>query len=215
MLKKTTASSNKVETYLITPSLLNAWGNLWNCVEYVKESDNDEISLEDKQSLAREKAFEEFLNVLNRIPSEPNEYMQRGIDFEEQCYQGNTIISPIIENGAYQIVGKKILEVDGLKILLYGRLDVLKGSIIYDIKRVIRYSPQKYLKSYQHPTYLELFDNAKQFTYLVYDDSEKLHKETYYRDEVVNIKNVISQFLHWLVENELFEVYASKWKTKD
>lgn len=214
MIKRATASNNQ-GAYLITPSLLNSWGNLWNCVDYVKESDKDEISLEDKQSLAREKAFEEFLNTLNRIPSEPNEYMQKGIDFEEQCYLGNTIISPIVENGAYQIVGKKLIEVNGLNILLYGRLDVLKGSVIYDIKRVIRYSPQKYLKSYQHPAYLELFSNAKQFTYLVYDDSEKLHEETYYRDEVVDIKIVISQFLNWLVENDLFEVFASKWKAKE
>ena len=212
MIRKATVSSN--DSFLITPSLLNSWANIWNCVDYVKESEKDEISLEDKQSIAREKAFSEFLDTLHRIPTEPNIYMQRGIDFEEECYKGNTIISPIIENGAYQIAGKKTLKVSGLNILLYGRLDVLKGGVIYDIKRVTNYSPQKYQKSYQHAVYLELFPDAKQFTYLVYDDKEKLHEETYYKDECVNIEGVIADFLNWLNENDLLEVYLMKWKSK-
>lgn len=201
------------ECYLITPSLLNSWANIWNCVDYVRESEKDEISLEDKQSLAREKAFAEFLDTLGRIPSEPNAYMKKGIEFEEECYKGNTVISPIIENGAYQIAGKKVIEVIGLKILLYGRLDVLKGGTIYDIKRVVRYAPQKYQKSYQHPVYLELFPDARQFVYLVYDDDERLHTETYYRDECVNVEGVIADFIRWLKENDLFDVFISKWKS--
>ena len=202
------------ETFLITPSLLNSWGNIWNCVDYVRESAKDEISIEDKQSLAMEKAFKEFLDTLSQLPMEPNIYMQKGIDFEEECYKGNTVISPIIEDGAYQVVGKKTMEIDGLNILLYGRLDVLKGGTIYDIKRVTRYAPQKYLKSFQHSTYLELFPSAKKFTYLVYDDTEKLHEETYYRDECVNIKVVIADFINWLKENDLFDNFISKWKSK-
>lgn len=207
------AMNSSSECYLITPSLLNSWANIWNCVDYVRESEKDEISLEDKQSLAREKAFAEFLDTLGRIPSEPNDYMKKGIEFEEECYKGNTVISPIIENGAYQIAGKKVIEVIGLKILLYGRLDVLKGGTIYDIKRVVRYAPQKYQKSYQHPVYLELFPDAKQFTYLVYDDTEKLHTETYYRDECCDVKGVIADFIRWLKENDLFDVFISKWKS--
>ena len=212
MIKQATVSNS--DCYLITPSLLNSWANIWNCVDYVKESEKDEISLEDKQSLAREKAFSDFLDTLSRLPSEPNIYMQKGIDFEEECYKGNTVISPIIENGAYQISGKKVIRVSGIDILLYGRLDVLKGGTIYDIKRVTKYAPQKYLKSYQHPVYLELFPDAKQFTYLVYDDTEKLHEETYYRDECCDIKGIIADFLKWLQENDLFDVFVSKWKSK-
>ena len=211
MTNKATVSSN---SYLITPSLLNSWANIWNCVDYVKESEKDEISIEDKQSLAREQAFDEFLNTLSRLPSEPNIYMQKGIDFEEECYKGNTVISPIIKDGAYQIAGKKRLKISGIDILLYGRLDVLKGGTIYDIKRVTKYAPQKYQKSYQHPVYLELFPDAKKFVYLVYDDNEKLHQETYYRDECVNVEGVIADFLQWLKDNDLFEIFVSKWKSR-
>ena len=212
MTKKATVLNS--DCYLITASLLNSWANIWNCVDYVRESDKDEISIEDKQSLAREQALSEFLDVLNKVPSEPNEYMQRGIDFEEDCYKGKTVVSPIIENGAYQISGSKLIEVSGIKIVLYGRLDVLKGGTIYDIKRVTKYAPQKYLKSYQHPVYLEIFPQAKKFTYLVYDDTEKLHTETYFKDECVDVKGTIADFIRWLKENKMFEMFVSKWKAK-
>ena len=42
------------EEYYVTPSLLNSWGYIWECEKNVRESQNDEISLEDKISLAKE-----------------------------------------------------------------------------------------------------------------------------------------------------------------
>ena len=156
------------DTYLITPSLINSWLWIYECVNLVKEEDTDTVSLEDKQQDAQEKAFNDFLRVLRREPSEPNKFMLEGIRFEEECYKGNTCISPIIKGGAYQIVGKKHIVVDDVKFLMYGRLDVLKGGIIYDIKRVWKYSPQKYKWSSQHGFYLDLFGRAYKFEYLVF-----------------------------------------------
>lgn len=197
--------------YLITPSLLNSWGWIWNCEDSVRESDKDNISLEDKIYLTRQKAMEDFIHALNRLPNEPNEYMKAGIEFEEECYKGNTCISPIIEGGAYQIVGKKETKVNDMDFLMYGRLDVLKGGIIYDIKRIWKYSLPKYAKSYQHQFYFELFPNAYKFEYLAFDGN-KLHREVYYpsKDER-EIENVISCFIAWLKENNLLEVYKEKW----
>ena len=200
------------ERYLITPSLLNSWGWIWNCEDTVQSTDNDLISLEDKVELVRKKAFEDFVKTLNRIPSEPNEYMKAGIEFEEECYKGNTCVSPIIEGGAYQIVGKKDTEVNGMKFLMYGRLDVLKGGIIYDIKRIWRYSLPKYAKSYQHQFYFELFPNAYKFEYLAFDGN-KLHREVYFPSKNEReIEDVISNFIQWLKENDLFEIYKEKWR---
>lgn len=200
------------ERYLITPSLLNSWGWIWNCEDTVQSTDNDLISLEDKVELVRKKAFEDFVKALNRIPSEPNEYMKAGIEFEEECYKGNTCISPIIEGGAYQIVGKKDTEVNGMKFLMYGRLDVLKGGIIFDIKRIWRYNLPKYAKSYQHPFYFELFPNAYKFEYLAFDGN-KLHREVYFPSKNEReIEDVISNFIQWLKENDLFEIYKEKWR---
>lgn len=210
MTKKVIASNKR---YLITPSLLNSWAYIWNCVDNVKEAESDKICLEDKKSEAQEQALQDFLKTLNREPIEDNFFMKQGRDFEEACYRGDTCVSPIIRGGAYQIAGTKNVTVDGINFVMYGRLDVLKGGVIYDIKRVMKYAPQKYLKSYQHGFYLELFDKAYEFKYLVYDGKD-LHIETYYRDQCVEITSVIKTFIKWLADNNLLEVYFDKWVSK-
>lgn len=201
-------------SYFITPSLLNSWGYIWECVKNVKSLDNDVMCLEDKIEKAQKEAYESFLNSLNRISSPPNEYMKAGIEFEEECYKGNTCISPIIENGCFQVVGKKYVEVCGMNFLMYGRLDVLKGGKIYDIKRVFSYSPQKYIGSFQHRFYLDLFPNAKEFEYLIYD-GRKLHKEKYLREDCIPTENIINEFIVWLKEHNLLEIYKEKWKANN
>lgn len=199
------------DLYLITPSLLNAWGWIWECEKSVKVSETDLMCIEDKVSVAKEKAFDDFIKALYREKTEPNTYMLEGIKFEEDTYDGKTCFSETVKNGAFQIVGKKEVKVDGLNFLMYGRLDVLKGGTIFDIKRVWKYSLPKYNNSYQHGFYLDLFGNAKKFTYLIWD-GYKPHKETYFRDEVKSTTEVIHLFIKWLKENGLFGVYKEKWK---
>ena len=201
MIKDKTSSNNR---YLITPSLLNAWQYMFICT-YDKD--------EDKHAELIANARKSFIDTLNRIPSEPNEYMKLGIEYEEECYKGNTEISPIIENGAFQIVGTKEVEVAGIKFLMYGRLDVLKAGIIYDIKRVQRWNLGKYKYSHQHAFYLELFPNARKFEYLIFD-GVNLHTEEYQKDDVENIGSVIYNFIKYLKANNLLKIYKEKWKSK-
>ena len=198
---------------LVTPSLLNSWLYIWLSRDNVKESANDAICLEDKQDLAMKKAYDEFLGTLRREQTPPNENMLRGIQYEDDCYKGFTDASPIIKGGAFQIVGKKDVVVDNVPFLMYGRLDVLKNGIIYDIKRVTRYATQKYLHSAQHGFYLDLFPNASQFTYLAFDGN-KLHQETYYRGQYKPTEAILSDFIQWLRENNLWDVYANLWASK-
>lgn len=199
--------------YLITPSLLNSWGYIWEAPKGVKEAESDLICLEDKKDIAVAKAKEDFLRVLERLPSEPNKYMQAGIDFEKECYEGKTCVSPIIEGGAFQIVGKKEITIDNVDYLMYGRLDVLKGGVIYDIKRCVRYAPQKYISSYQHGFYMDLFPEAYKFVYLAFDGNA-LHQETYYREQCRDTEQAIKAFHSWLVENDLIDLYEEKWKSR-
>lgn len=198
---------------LVTPSLLNSWLYIWLSRANVKESANDAICLEDKQDLAMQKAYDEFLGTLRREQTPPNENMLRGIKYEDDCYKGLTDASPIIKGGAFQIVGKKNVIVDNVTFLMYGRLDVLKNGIIYDIKRVTRYATQKYLHSAQHGFYMDLFPNASQFTYLAFDGN-KLHQETYYRGQYKPTEAILSDFIQWLRENNLWDIYASLWASK-
>lgn len=213
MINPKTALSNDNETYVITPSLLNAWLWIYECVNNVRESEKDEISLDDKKAIAQDTAKESFINYLERIPGEPNKYMQLGIDFEEECYQGKTCISPIIKNGSFQVVGTKNIRIKNINFLMYGRLDVLKGGIIYDIKRVGYYKPNKYKWSAQHRFYLDLFKNAKYFEYLIYD-GDKLHTEVYYRENCTPTEEVIENFVNYLEENNLLEIFKDKWKAR-
>ena len=198
---------------MVTPSLLNSWLYIWLSRDNVKESANDAICLEDKQDLEMQKAYDEFLGTLRREQKPPNENMLRGIQYEEDCYKGLTDASPIIKGGAFQIVGKKNVVVDNVPFLMYGRLDVLKNGIIYDIKRVTRYATQKYLHSAQHGFYLDLFQDANQFTYLAFDGN-KLHQETYYRGQYKPTEAILSDFIQWLRENNLWDVYAILWSSK-
>ena len=198
---------------LVTPSLLNSWLYIWLSRDNVKESANDAICLEDKQDLEMQKAYDEFLGTLRREQKPPNENMLRGIQYEEDCYKGLTDASPIIKGGAFQIVGKKNVVVDNVPFLMYGRLDVLKNGIIYDIKRVTRYATQKYLHSAQHGFYLDLFQDARQLTYLAFDGN-KLHQETYYRGQYKPTEAILSDFIQWLRENNLWDVYAILWSSK-
>lgn len=201
------------EEYLITPSLLNSWLWIYECVNSVVEKEDDLVSLEDKQQEVQEKAFNDFLKTLRREFSEPNKFMLEGIKFEEECYKGNTCVSPIIEGGSYQIVGKKRVAVNGMNFLMYGRLDVLKGGTVFDIKRVWKYTLPKYKWSSQHGFYLDLFERAYKFEYLVYDGT-KLHIETYYRDECRKTETLISEFIDFLEEKGILETYKKYWKAK-
>lgn len=210
--------------YRITPTLLNSWQRIFDAKDEVKESEKDEISLEDKITLEMEKRKEEFINLLNRIPVEDNIYMQKGREFEDLVCNGrDPEFSPIVEGGAFQVTLTKDVTIDNVPIRLYGVLDVLKAGRIMDIKRVGRYQTQKYKKSHQHPMYLFLMPQAIDFTYLVCDDNvdsndelkrkSAYHYEHYIRENCEDILQVVSQFLSWLKVNDLFTIFTDKWKS--
>lgn len=183
--------------YLITPTLLNSWGYLYYCPEEYTE-----------------KAYNDFLNTLGRVKTEPTEAMLKGIKYEDDTYKGLTPASEIVKDGCYQVVGTKDVTIDDMDFLMYGRLDVLKGGIIYDIKCVSRYERPKYSNSYQHEFYLELFPEAKYFEYLI-DNGQHLYKERYYKGESREIEQVIREFITYLKTNNLLEKYKELWRTKD
>lgn len=210
MIKKKTCLNN--ESYLITPSLLNSWLYIEESGNSVKEAQSDTMSLEDKIRLKQEETKKDFIKTLNREKFEPNKYMLAGIEFEKECYEGKNCVSPIIEGGCFQAVGMKNIEVDGQNFLMYGRLDVLKAGVIYDIKKVIRYSLPKYSWSCQHQFYMELFPKCKEFQYLIFD-GKKLHVEKYLPSESTQIAVLIHQFINYLKINNLLDVYKEKWKS--
>lgn len=197
--------------YILTHSLLSAW-------LYAMQDNPYADATTEKDS------YQEFLQTLRKEPGEQTEAMRNGIEFEDlvtsiingeadtghQWFDAASKVAGIVKGGWLQYKAKKKLVVSGVRILLYGRLDVLKAGEIIDTKFSKGYERGKYINSTQHPTYMELIPEAEKFTYLVSNGSE-VWTETYRRDETPDIIPIIEAFLAYLKENDLWEVYTSHW----
>ena len=122
------------------------------------------------------------------------------------------IVAADVRGGLLQYRAKKPIEVQGVPLLLYGRLDCLKAGNVIDIKFSGSYDRGKYITSTQHPVYMELIPEAQKFTYIISNGSDVWH-ESYFREETPSIYPVISDFLDWLRAVDLLQLYCEKWKT--
>lgn len=205
-----------MERYLMTHSLLTSW------LYAMKESPYEDAT-------STRDSFAEFLHVLRRVPSEPTEAMQNGIDFEDlvtaiirqdaagmkknpEWFDAASSIADILRGASLQHRALKTVEVSGMSFLLYGRLDALKAGEIFDIKFTEKYERGKYFDSTQHPMYFELVPEANDFTYLV-SNGKAVYREHYRRDESADITVTIGDFVSWLTANGLLETYKWRWKT--
>lgn len=194
--------------YMITHSLLYSWLYAMQDNPYGGERDS----------------YQEFLQVLRREPTPTTEAMQNGIDFENLVtdimqHKGNAKsswfeaaadVAAFIRGGLLQVKVKRDMQVKGMDVLLYGRLDALKAGIVYDIKFSKTYERGKYLHSTQHPVYLALVPEAYAFTYLV-SNGVNVWLETYWREETEDVRNIIEDFLLWLDKQGLLDLYKEKW----
>jgi len=199
-------------TYKITHSLLTSW------LYAMKENPFEDTTTESS-------AYDDFLRALRREPSEPNEAMQAGIDFEnaitdylagkESCVPDNwlnavSVIAEHIRGARLQVDLRKVISVNGFQILLHGKLDALRSGTIHDIKHSKTYDRGKYFNSTQHPMYFALCEAAEQFTYEVSNGSD-VWTETYRRDETRSIVPIISEFLKYLQMSGMIETYRKYW----
>lgn len=201
--------------YLITPTLLNSFQY------YIQD---------EYKSPADSRA--DFLRTLSRERFEPNEAMQKGIDFENEIktiadkfielkiedYEAKSNlfkIADIVKGGLWQQTCKKDLTIGNQEFLLYGKCDVIKRDTIYDIKFTSNYELGKFLDSAQHLIYLYCLDLPK-FQYLV-SDGEEYWVEDYHNHAGIEdeIKSKISDFLSYLEnDKEAKEMFFTKWGSK-
>ena len=202
--------------YLITPSVLNSYQY------YI----NDEF-----KSPADSRA--DFLKTLSREKFEPNEAMQKGIDFEGHINQlTNNLpstfndknkeyiscvidIANIVNGGLWQQTCKKELQVGNKEFLLYGKMDVIKRDTVYDIKFTGNYEIGKFLNSAQHLIYLYCTGLPK-FQYLISDGKDYWIEDYHNHIDIENeIKSKISDFLGYLEnDKEAKEMFETKWESK-
>lgn len=199
--------------YLITPTLINSYQY------YI----NDEF-----KSPADSRA--DFLKTLSKEKFEPNEAMQKGIDFESQIkdfcdgvaiqanetHIGAIMIGEIVKGGLWQQTCKKDLQVGGKEFLLYGKMDVIKRDTIYDIKFTGNYELGKFLDSSQHLIYLYCTGLPK-FQYLISDGKDYWIEDYHNHANIENeIKGKISDFLGYLEnDKEAKELFETKWRIKN
>ncbi len=219
--------------YLITQSLLGAWGYTFNCHEDYQEE-----------------AYADFLTALRREKKEATPEMQNGLEFESLCYQiadglykpeikptgavramGDTVITEQrsyhkwyngasavatrIKGSQYQVKASRELSVDGFDLLVYGILDALKAGSIYDIKFLNKSFSSvelagKYLESPQHPAYFYLVPEAMDFTYLV-SDGQELYTERYTPEDTRPLESIVEEFFASLKAMELLDLYKEYW----
>lgn len=197
--------------YLITHSLLSSW------LYMMKDNPYEDATTE------RDPA-EEFMASLRREPAPTTEAMRNGIEFEDlvtsivrgegdaehKWYSAAEKVAARVNGGVLQCKAKTEIVVSGMAFLLYGRLDALKAGTVFDIKFSKRYERGKYFHSTQHPTYLRLIPQAEQFIYLVSNGVE-VWEEEYRRDETPDIEPIIADFVQWLTDNDLMDVYKEHW----
>lgn len=222
-----------MKRYLVTQSLLSAWGYTFDCYEGNEEE-----------------ARREFLRVLNREPGEVTQAMLNGIAFEKLCYsiadgsfrpgfensghcnpntgepmghkvypfgyQGACKIAEYIKSATFQVRASREIIVDGVTYLVHGVLDALKAGTIYDVKFSSKSFnsvdlPGKYLESPQHPAYFYLVPEAEEFKYLV-SDGEEIYIEPYRREDTREIGEIIAEFVKSLRMDGLLELYREKWR---
>ena len=176
--------------YLMTHSLLSSW-------LYTMKGNPYEDMTTERDPMA------EFMLTLRREPTPTTEAMQNGIDFEDlvtsiingrgdpnnQWYAAAEKVARRCAGGILQYKAKKVVEVGGVSLLLYGRLDCLKAGEIIDVKFTKSYDAGKYFGS----------------------NGRDVWPETYFREDAPSIFPVISDFFDWLRAVDLMQVYQEKW----
>lgn len=190
----------------ITQSLLSAW-------QYVYRTDD---------------GYDKFLQVLNRIPSEPTQAMLDGTRFEScvnRLLDGISIdegcewpvpvrqLARYLNGSQQQVVLFREMDIAGQPVLLHGIMDFLRAGICYDTKFSKTYELGKYFHSPQHSMYFALAPEVREFQYLICDGTY-LYRETYHPYETEPIEVKIKQFMRFLKETGNWDTFCDKWKSK-
>lgn len=178
--------------------------------------------------LKLENGYDDFLKTLRREPIQQTKAMLDGIRFENvlnatlngaeidpthEWYKPITELYPTLYGSQQQASPSREVTIDGIRFVLYGKLDFLKAGVIYDTKYSKTYRVGKYLDSPQHPMYFAIVPEAHEFQYKICD-GKYIYTETYRPDEVEPIERTIKHFMDFLDKMNLVSVFYENWKSK-
>lgn len=198
---------------LLTQTLIGAWNYAMGAREELQDG-----------------AWAEFMSTLHRVPRDITPEIHNGIEFEREVYRcaagdereahprwenGIRKVAEIVRGSAVQVRLSRTLYAAGEEFILYGILDALKCGTIYDVKFSNRSFASadlagKYLESPQHPAYLYLAPEARDFRYIV-SDGEDMYTEIYNRKNTRPIGEIAAEFIGFLEAADLMGVYREKW----
>lgn len=177
----------------------------------------------------KDDGYESFLKALHREKEPPTKAMPDGVRFENvlnsvlngveipkdhEWYPVITQMATELDGAQQQVVLFQDTEVEGQPFLLHGVLDYLREGHIWDCKFSKRYELNKYLNSPQHPMYLTLVPEARDFTYIICD-GKYVYRERYPRNIVPPIEPTIKNFVDFCKLHGLWEVYVEKWRVNN
>jgi hypothetical protein len=198
-------------TYSLTPSLLSSWQYYLDAGEEWEES-----------------AESDFIRTLKREKMEPTPAMQDGINFEnrvEALCEGKPVtflegedyercvreVADWVRGGTWQVNTSKIIAVDGVSFLFHGRMDILKGPWIYDLKFSKSFDIGKYRDSPQTIGYLACEPGPVGIRYLVCDGS-RVFVDEYRREDVGSVDSLVAEFWQWVAALPRFgDLYRKFW----
>lgn len=197
--------------YMVTHSLLSSW------LYAMRDNPFEDATTE-------RDAFAEFMQVLRREPTEPTDAMLDGIEFEDlvtdiirgggdtehRWFPAAERVAKKLGHSVLQYKAKKVVDIDGIKVLLYGRLDALGAGAISDIKFSSKYERGKYIDSTQHPMYMEIVPEAEVFRYIISSGTD-VWTEEYRREETPDIIPIVRDFFSWLHATSRWGVFTEHW----
>lgn len=132
----------------------------------------------------KKRAYTSLMDTLTRKWN-PTKAIERGIAYEKAICYGENPVEKVAddlkekfteaynlihrEGGSFQKVAKKIVDVDDVEFILYGKLDVHFPDLIIDIKTTGNYrGKSSYLNSWQHRVYC-MCTRIPDFKFIVYE----------------------------------------------
>lgn len=181
------------------------------------------LSIEDDEQ--SKTARQELIDRLAGVKHEPNEAMQKGIDFENAvlAYWINEQVQPsspydeCVKEVAEYIKGsisQVHVETEIAGGIVHGYIDFLRGNQIYDVKTCSSYDVGKYLGRNQHLVYLYALrnDNIRRFQYMI-TDFRNVYKEDYFYNPNIEkqLTANIREFLTYLEnDKEMKDAFMEK-----
>lgn len=212
---------------LVTASLLGSWRYAFDAWEEREEEAMEELEktirrepLADNEKMKAGRVFENRVRIETTqdrswlTESDIKDLLESPDPMEGDYLACVQDVAAEVRGGTWQVKLSREEVIAGQPFLLYGRLDVLKGPEVIDLKFSRSFEVGKYRDAPQTKMYLYLAEKCVRMRYLI-SDGRETYEDVYYRNDVDPIQAEVAQFWAWLnTKPELLATYIEKWQSK-